>query len=111
MATIELGGKAHKLRFDASATAEIQRLYGDILEALNEKTKIYADAIKLATVLINQNIAYNNYMNSTRDALYTEEEIGMLILPADILSGTVRKAVIDSFNEAWPVSPGEKKTI
>ncbi|MHB1153566.1 MAG: hypothetical protein ACYCWE_20915 [Eubacteriales bacterium] len=109
MVTVKIADREYVLRFDGTATAEIQRIYGDIRDALNEKSRNHIDAITILTVLINEGTAYNNYMNGAHDTMLTDEITGMLLRPEELIDGSIRNKIIKAFNETWPTQPGEKK--
>lgn len=93
-AMITLCGEEHELILTTGATKEINRRYGG-LDKLGEKffsSKGFEEAIDesiwLLTLLINQGILTHNVKNRNypekQKQLYTEEEIEILTVPADL---------------------------
>lgn len=90
---IKIGNKEYDLVLTTEATKEIAKRYGNLsklgekLEGRNFEDSL-DDIIWLITLLANQWIKRNNYFEGTKTPLLTEEAVGVLTSPSDIIDFT-----------------------
>ncbi len=99
---IEIGNKQYELVLTTEATKEIAKRYGNLsklgekLEGRNFEDSL-DDIIWLVTLLVNQGIKRNNFYEGTKTPLLTEEAVGLLTSPSDIIDFTqeIQEALVN----------------
>lgn len=102
---INLSGKEFPILFSLNAIEEIQNRYKDIGE-LGAKLYDFAETKWLLKLIVNEGIAYENYMDGTHQQPITEQQIGFLVNLGDLENG-----VVDTIVSAFSESLGAEKNL
>ena len=101
------GPEDRPVLFDLNIIGAVQKRYGD-LKTMNEKTADTTELLWIITALINEAAKYEAFTLGKQVKLLTEEQVGMLLLPSDLVDGTIKNAIMSALNES--VGDTEKKT-
>ena len=94
---INLSGKEFPILFSLNAIEEIQNRYKDIGE-LGAKLYDFAETKWLLRLIVNEGIAYENYMDGTHQQPITEQQIGFLVNLGDLENGVV-DTIVKAFSD------------
>lgn len=105
MRTIILKEKEYPILFSMNVIEEVQKRYPD-LSKVTEILNDFSEVRWILKTIINEGIAYRNYMDGTNDKPLTEQQIGFLVDLKTVNEG-LQDAIVGAFND----SLGDEKNL